>query len=199
MIEGVEAFPLCWPEGWPQTEYRKWSLPGGRTSNTWHSVLGRLQTELKRLGAENMVLSTNQPLRRDGQPYANRTRVDEPGVAVYFEYKGKNMVMAQDAFEMLVDNIRSLALAIEGLRQMERHGGAAMMERAFSGFEALPNPDKIIWHHVLGVPENASEAEIRRAYHRAAKNAHPDKGGDTARMAQVNEAWEQVRELGLVK
>ena len=51
------------------------------------------------------------------------------------------MVMAQDRFWSIIGNMRSLTMAIEGLRQMERHGGATMMERAFDGFTALPPPE----------------------------------------------------------
>jgi hypothetical protein len=49
--------------------------------------------------------------------------------------------MAQDRFWSIIGNMRSLTISIEGLRQMERHGGATMMERAFDGFAALPPPE----------------------------------------------------------
>ena len=48
--------------------------------------------------------------------------------------------MAQDQHLGLLDDIRSLSLAIEGLRQMQRQGGRVMLERAFAGFAALPTP-----------------------------------------------------------
>ena len=35
------------------------------------------------------------------------------------------MVMATDAFSNIAANVRSLGLAIEALRQLERHGGSA--------------------------------------------------------------------------
>ena len=36
--------------------------------------------------------------------------------------------------------------------------------------------------------------EIRTAYRRLARENHPDKGGDTARMAEINAAYEAIRD-----
>jgi hypothetical protein len=40
----------------------------------------------------------------------------------------------------VAENMRSLALAIEGMRQVERHGGGFMLERAFTCFLAIAPP-----------------------------------------------------------
>jgi hypothetical protein len=49
-------------------------------------------------------------------------------------------------------------------------------------------------HRVLGVAPDATQAEVRAAYLRLAKQHHPDGGtGDTARMAAINEAWAALR------
>ena len=45
---------------------------------------------------------------------------------------------------------------------------------------------------VLGVPENSSEPDLRRAYLRKLREAHPDTGGSTTQFDQVRRAWEQV-------
>jgi hypothetical protein len=45
---------------------------------------------------------------------------------------------------------------------------------------------------VLGVPEHSSEPELRRAYLRKLREAHPDTGGSTAQFDLVRRAWEQV-------
>jgi hypothetical protein len=44
-------------------------------------------------------------------------------------------------------------------------------------------------YDVLGVPPTATRDQIRRAYLRIARHAHPDTGGSDARMQAVNEAW----------
>lgn len=45
---------------------------------------------------------------------------------------------------------------------------------------------------MLGVAAGASDDELRRAYRRALREAHPDTGGDTARFLAVQAAWELV-------
>lgn len=54
------------------------------------------------------------------------------------------------------------------------------------------------WCHVLGLPRGTKDiGAVRRAYRKLAKELHPDVGGDTARMAQVNDAYAAaLSELG---
>lgn len=196
----AEAYPLEWPEGWPRTKDvdRKWSLAGGRARNKgWNAALAELHDELRRLGATNVVLSTNMPLRRDGLPYANASakRIDDTGCAVYFMLNDRAMVMAQDSYELLIDNMRSLRLAINHLRGLNRHGGGHMMERAFSGFEALPAPSAAdAWWNVLGVQRDTTVAEAKSAFRAMSFKHHPDRpGGSTDHMARLNQAWRQAQ------
>jgi curved DNA-binding protein CbpA len=44
-------------------------------------------------------------------------------------------------------------------------------------------------YEVLGVAADASPAEVRSAYRLAARDHHPDAGGDPRRMQDVNAAW----------
>jgi hypothetical protein len=45
---------------------------------------------------------------------------------------------------------------------------------------------------VLGVPENATDAALRRAYRKKLRETHPDTGGDARRFDLVQRAWELV-------
>jgi len=45
------------------------------------------------------------------------------------------------------------------------------------------------YYGILGVPKGVPEAEIKRAYRRLASQHHPDKGGDTARFQEIEEAY----------
>ncbi len=47
------------------------------------------------------------------------------------------------------------------------------------------------YYKILGVSKNASEEEIRRAFHKLAHQHHPDKeGGDEKRFKEINEAYQ---------
>ena len=46
---------------------------------------------------------------------------------------------------------------------------------------------------VLGLPENATLVDARRAFRRLAKCTHPDKGGDGAVFATVVDAFDALR------
>jgi hypothetical protein len=47
---------------------------------------------------------------------------------------------------------------------------------------------------VLGVERGASPAELRRAWRRAARRHHPDRGGDETAMQAVNDAWRALQD-----
>lgn len=201
----MEAFPLSWPVGWPREP------AGGRRAysqfknNTFARARDSLGQELERLGARDIVLSTNVPLRFDGQPRGDfRDVLPDPGVAVYFVLSDRRpMVMARDEYAKVSDNLRSLALAIEYLRGMRRHGGAQMLDRVFTGFAQLPAPGarRSCWEVLdLGSPSDEGSptvAMIEAAFRVKLKHHHPDAGGTDAQMAEVNAAREQaLREIG---
>ncbi|WP_203136945.1 DnaJ domain-containing protein [Microbacterium sp. JZ31] len=47
-------------------------------------------------------------------------------------------------------------------------------------------------YEVLGVPRDASEDELRRAYRLRLRQTHPDTGGDAAEFVRVQHAWELI-------
>ena len=46
------------------------------------------------------------------------------------------------------------------------------------------------YYQILGISRNASEEEIRKAFHRLAHQYHPDKGGDEKKFKEINEAYQ---------
>lgn len=51
------------------------------------------------------------------------------------------------------------------------------------------------YYHILGVPQTASDEEIRQAYRNLAKEFHPDKnGGHDTRFVALNEAYSVLRD-----
>jgi hypothetical protein len=193
----IDTEPLQWPKGWPRQNGYKGDLRAGGNGVRAgiEDAIARLTNQLDLLNATNVVLT--------------KGRNGDPGVAIYFHLPGQvdQLSMAQDAYGSAADNFRSLAIAIEGLRAMERHGGAHMMKRAFSGFAALPPPASgpavRQWWEVLGVPDpaklvgvltNAQQLDVAEAaYRKKVKDAHPDRGGSQEAIAELNAAIAQAR------
>lgn len=165
---------------------------------TFDEAVVALGDELEGLGARNLVLSSNFERDIRGVLRPGRQRPDDQSIAVYFELRGKALVMACDRFVQAEGNLRSLALAIEAMRQLERHGGGTMMERAFAGFAALAPPSSgRPWHQVLDLEPSSSTALIEQTFRRLAAERHPDKGGSADAMAELNQARaEALRERG---
>ena len=210
-------YPLAWPDGWRRIPagQRKRGTFGRlekRPGNSWptytrltvHDATCRVRDELERLGVvseDDILISTNIRVRLDGLPRSGEPEPQDPGVAVYWERPGEPpRCMAVDLYDRVADNLAAIAATLEAMRAIERHGGAAILDRAFSGFAALPAPATAhparSWREILGFTEGAriSLDDARAAYRRMASEHHPDRGGDPDRMAEINRAWQQAQE-----
>lgn len=202
----ITAFPLQWPQGWPRTsEYsRKRARFSSARTTRWQSSIsvsegtGRVLEELRsmRIDQQDIVISTNVRLRLDGMPRSGEPEPEDPGVAVYWETgSGDHRVMAIDQYDRVADNLAAIAATLNAMRAIERHGGAQILDRAFTGFVALPAPggaQKREWWDVLGISRNSTPEEIKAAYKKMASMNHPDKGGSAAAMAEINLAYQEA-------
>jgi hypothetical protein len=196
----TEAYPLAWPDGWPRTPAAEQKSShtfkrqqdtgrGFRMGEPWTFAAARdaLYEELfKHTGGRPFVLSSDFVLNSRGEPAGSRGRPADQGIAVYFRRGGRDYVMACDRYDKAEGNMRSLTLALEAMRQLERHGGGTMTERAFQGFVALP-PPKSCWE-VLGLTSGATAADVQAAWRRRIGDVHPDQGGSQAAAAELNAA-----------
>lgn len=217
-MNDVTRYPLCWPPGRPRTP------AGKRSRSKFHTMvrkqsqydpartytekagisLGRardgLIDELYRLGAKDVILSTNLRLRNDGLPYADQRQPDDPGAAVYFRHDGHDMAFACDRWAKVEENLVAITKTIEALRGIERWGTGDMVAAAFTGFQALPaaRVANRPWWEVLGVQAHTPTLEVTERYRQLAKNNHPDRGGNQDAAAEINGAWvEFKKERGL--
>lgn len=190
--DNIRAFPLSWPFGWQRTPAYERGKPPYKVA--FSNALKRLLDQLRLLGAEDVVVSTNLPLTTKGMPGADDRLMDDPGVAVYFNLKGRAQCMACDKWRFIKDNIRGVGLAIEALRQLERCGASDFLDRAFTGFTALPPPQTHRdWRDVLGYGDAPMlRTSIDTAYKFARSKAHPDKGGSAEAYDEVEKAYERA-------
>lgn len=191
----IEQFPLHWPANWPRTKTRERS----RFKTTFDAARKELYRELSLMDVPdwNIILSTNLPLRRDGLPYATAKSGNDTGVAVYFRKldQEKRYVFACDRWDRIEDNMRAIQHSIAAIRGIERWGASDMLERAFTGFAALPAPatESAHWWEVLGVDRTADLKSIEICYRTKMKGAHPDLGGSTLESQRLNKAISEAR------
>lgn len=62
------------------------------------------------------------------------------------------------------------------------------------GFATPPAPPADDPHAVLGLPRSATKQEITRRFRQLAREHHPDHGGDAAKMVQITNAYNALRE-----
>jgi hypothetical protein len=204
----TQAYPLQWPHGWPRVKYRKSGNFGrqeyrpnqsykSKTDITMADAMKRVKLELERLGVDvvdDMIVSTNLKLNLSGLPRGDQGEPGEPGAAVYFQKKnGPMRVIAVDAYDRVRDNLAAIAATLEAMRAISRHGGAQILERAFTGFAAIAPPDwKKPWREVFGVkPE--WRGDIKELYREKARHRHPDAGGSDTLMAELNVAFDEAK------
>jgi len=52
------------------------------------------------------------------------------------------------------------------------------------------------YYSILGVPRGASDSDIKKAYRKLAMQHHPDRGGDSAKFQQIEEAYRTLSDPG---
>lgn len=188
-METERAYPLYWPESWPRSKYQKRARFGDHSVNEGRRVLA---DQVRLFGGTNLIISSNLELRLDGNPRSNQKQPQDRGVAVFFKRNKEDMALACDVYSTVEDNLWALCRTLDALRQIERDGSPALINRAFKGFAALPDPNQRKWWEVLGVPETADNAMIKARYIELAKQYHPDRGGDAVIFDQIQKAYDMA-------
>lgn len=208
MSTDAQRYPLSWPSGWKRTPghsrkraafhstktvYGSQNSDGSR--NSWKQkeslsvgeALERLESELRRLGAQRVISSSNLRVRHDGLPYSQQAKqLIEPGIAVYFRLANAPRVLACDRWSSAAENMAAIAGHIAAIRAQDRYG-VGTLDQAFAGYAALP-PTAEDWSIVLGISATASRDEIEDAFRQLARKHHPDVGGTHEMMAKLTEA-----------
>jgi hypothetical protein len=207
-----KSYPLSWPDGWkrakvrvhaafnktrePQYNGQGQKMYQGKTRLSVADAVRRVLAELERMGIkdDDIIISTNVPLRLDGLPRSDQEPGD-PGVAVYWKKKGQPSMrcMAIDRYYRVADNLAAVAATLDAMRAIERHGGAEILNRAFLGFAALPEQASQPWREVLGIEGVPSLELIESRFRALVKVHHPDTGGTPEDFMKLQQAREAAR------
>lgn len=208
----ITRHPLCWPTWFPRTHSServdgRFGKKSGRGFGLEDLTIPQArQRILKQLGSftrvgyadrcdlENVIISSNLSVNKDGWLLAKQKKIIDPGVAIYFVLDRVSRCIPCDMYLKPEDNMAAIAATLDALRTVERHG-SQMFNAAFSGFDALPAPKNSSarsWQEVLEY-FGIDIAEAEKAYKIARKNAHPDHGGNDDEFNEVQEAWQQAK------
>ncbi|WP_428398215.1 DnaJ domain-containing protein [Marinobacter salarius] len=203
----VDAYPLHWPSRYPRTspeDRRQARFHNGQKPLTVAVAMSRLRQEIdtyytiakpRRLDPDQVVVSSDIPLRNDGQPASGRRPPEDPGVAVYITLDGVPRVFPCDVWDREADNIAAIAAHLNAMRGIERWGVGGGTAH-YTGFAALEHQPELKWYDVLGCDPDASAEIVKIAYNRARKAAHPDHGGTDEEFHQVQQAYTEWQNGG---
>lgn len=147
-IGQISAFPLQWPDGWARTRPNLREL-----NNVWKGTFGKYRQhvidELRRLGAYEVVISTNIPVNKsNGLPREGFTPED-PGVAVYFM---RESVSDEKWWDILEIDVAEFNAKLSDAR-------IAIIDRQFRKLAARchtdgPRPDIALFHQLAKAKES---------------------------------------------
>lgn len=170
---------------------------------SWSDTLVLLCRELEHLGATAAVIQIDlreHQLRRDGMPRADAKVGDFPGARVSFDSKHGPLVYATDMYERMYGfglqswqaNVRGLALSLEALRAVDRHGATHRAEQ-YRGWLQIEAGNGV----TTVEQARAVLAQYGDSVRAAQRATHPDHGGSADAFARVQAAAQILRENGV--
>ena len=186
------SYPLSWPPGFPRTSKER--REEGKFRTNYADALTNVRKSLIAFANDSGKKITD-PVLSSNLDLMNQMKDGDPGVAVWFTWDGIQVCIPVDRYRYPASNLQAIHHIIEARRVELRHGTLALVRATFEGFRALPAPKH--WSEVLGVPRSAGADAITSAFRDKARSAHPDAGGSTAAMADLNAARDAaLKELG---
>jgi len=179
----------------------------GNTPSPFDAPFGQtletLARELRMLDGRRIVLQVGyreSDLRVDGMPRAN-ARLLHDAVALSFESKWGPLRYVTNEFvrnpwrraggEGWQQNLRAIALAMEALRKVDRYGVSKRGEQ-YTGWRAIPQTTDPTSGIVTVEDAREFLAQWDGDWKAAARETHPDAGGDTVEFRKVMRAKELI-------
>ena len=181
-------FPLQWLPQQSRTKLPKRALFGNH--NSFYAG-ERLVDELLRLGAKNVIISSNLQTRSRGQGFLSNQIIKDVGVVAYFDLKGQPKAMACDKWDKPEHNLWALFLSIQAIRGLERWGGSEFLDGLFTGFKALP--ETTIVNTIQYFSEFKNKAEAKARFVELVKVNHPDVGGDAEIFMEIKKQYDVLK------
>lgn len=204
-----------WPEGWVRGQQAPhWSpFRAG-----WRDTLEVLSRELTALTADHAQVQLDiaeRQVRIDGG-LKEGTRVDYHGCILAFEtrkfgtltYSCNEYDISNPRNESWRHNMRAIALGLEALRRVDRYG-ISKRGQQYAGWAELPSGIAMPAHQMtveeaasfmaeaagvpmtrVWVPHNTTARHIEAVFKAAAKQLHPDNGGDAGEFRKLTDARE---------
>ena len=195
-------------EKWPTEK----TLPGQRRSRwvfkaSWGQTLRLLGIELGYLEAERIVIQCHlkngeSDIRNDGMLRAKAVLLD-PGVILSFDSIHGPLSYPCDSCLDWKHNVRSIALALQALRAVDRYGVTKRAEQ-YQGWAKIAAPGSVptfatveqalaFLSDLIGSVISLSEPYITNGIRRAKVKSHPDGGGTALQFKRVCEAEKVIR------
>jgi DnaJ-domain-containing protein 1 len=156
---------------------------------------GETTTATREAGDDRRRMEIRDYLDAIDEPYAEDHPIEDVTVAFYLPGRDVAITFDPRAFYRL-ERAPTEAVLVEHELPGVHLGSRLPFETPevdFGTDEAEIEPYDAAFE-VLGVPADASEDQVRRAYRRRAKETHPDQGGDEAEFRRVREAYTAARE-----
>lgn len=184
------TYPLKWLFGFPRSQRRE----NGQFRTALDNAVANVKKSLKAFSSDSNKAITD-PVLTANIDFMDRLQGGDPGVAIWFTWDGIQICIPVDRYLSVASNLQAIHHIIEARRVELRHGTLALVRATFEGFRALPSP-KSPWE-ILGIVSGSSAEAVKSAYSALAKKAHPDAGGSTSAMAEINRARDDaLREIG---
>ncbi len=195
MTSPIPPFPLAWPEAFPRTKTRE----KGTFRTTLNAAISNVTDSLELFARDSkkaltdLVISSNVTL--------GVMKPADPGVSVWFTWDGLQVCIPVDRYQSVEANLQAIHHIVEARRVELRHGTLALVRASFAGFMALPAPAgarKRPWRDVLDIHfGSVGPSDIEAAFRKLAKSRHPDTGGSTDAMTELNRARDEaLKEIG---
>lgn len=198
---------IMWPGQLTPYRQRRDTPFYARIDETWRL----LEKEAGHVGGRELVVQLaldEGQLRLDGRPRAG-AQPDHPGIIVSFDSRYGPLQYSTDAFTHWHANLRAVALGLEALRKVDRYGISKRGEQ-YTGWKALPAGAN--GHQPMSLEDaarfiagysgdsasgilNAGGDLLQIAYRKAARQLHPDAGGNAAAFARLQEAKRLLEEI----